>query len=327
MTIVGLAQDFVGSNNINLLSPNGQFGTRMLGGKDAASARYIFTAVPPITRRIFHPQDDALLTYLNDDGDWIEPNWYIPVLPMVLVNGSEGIGTGWSSSIPNYNPADIIDNIRRLMKGEEQVPMTPWYRGFVGDIEKESEHRYKVSGKVHEVDDNKVQLTELPIRAWTTPYKEQLEHWIQGTDKTPSWIKDYDDESTLTSVNMTITLKDGQMRKVLEEGLDKAFKLVSSVATSNMVCFDPQGRIKKYNSPEEIVQEFYDVRLDYYRKRKVSDAAKVVFFLNTIMFWRSLILTFSCLSFCLGNRITRNTSLICTRSNGPVWTTRSASFS
>ncbi|KAF8981096.1 DNA topoisomerase 2, partial [Haplosporangium bisporale] len=268
MTIVGLAQDFVGSNNINLLSPNGQFGTRMLGGKDAASARYIFTAVPPITRRIFHPQDDALLTYLNDDGDWIEPNWYIPVLPMVLVNGSEGIGTGWSSSIPNYNPTDIIDNIRRLMKGEEQVPMTPWYRGFVGDIEKESEHRYKVSGKVHEVDDNKVQLTELPIRTWTTPYKEQLEQWIQGTDKTPSWIKDYDDESTLTNVNMTITLKDGQMRKVLEEGLDKAFKLVSSVATSNMVCFDPQGRIKKYSSPEEIVQEFYDVRLDYYRKRK-----------------------------------------------------------
>ncbi|KAG0028757.1 DNA topoisomerase 2 [Podila clonocystis] len=268
MTIVGLAQDFVGSNNINLLSPNGQFGTRMLGGKDAASARYIFTAVPPITRRIFHPQDDALLTYLNDDGDWIEPNWYIPVLPMVLVNGSEGIGTGWSSSIPNYNPSDIIDNIRRLMKGEEQVPMMPWYRGFVGDIEKESEYRYKVSGKAIEVDDNKIQVTELPIRTWTTPYKEQLEQWIQGSDKVPSWIKDYDDESTLTSVNMTITLKDGQMRKVLEEGLDKAFKLTSSVATSNMVCFDPQGRIKKYNSPEEIVQEFYDVRLDYYRKRK-----------------------------------------------------------
>lgn len=274
MTIVGLAQDFVGSNNINLLSPNGQFGTRMMGGKDAASARYIFTAVPPITRRIFHPQDDALLTYLNDDGDWIEPNWYIPVLPMVLVNGSEGIGTGWSSSIPNYNPSDIIDNIRRLMKGEEQVPMVPWYRGFVGDIEKESEHRYKVSGRAFEVDDNKVQVTELPIRTWTTPYKEQLEQWIQGSDKVPSWIKDYDDESTLTSVNMTITLKDGQMRKVLEEGLDKAFKLTSSVATSNMVCFDPQGRIKKYNSPEEIVQEFYDVRLDYYRKRKVSGESK-----------------------------------------------------
>ncbi|KAG0090216.1 DNA topoisomerase 2 [Podila epicladia] len=262
MTIVGLAQDFVGSNNINLLSPNGQF------GKDAASARYIFTAVPPITRRIFHPQDDALLTYLNEDGDWIEPSWYIPVLPMVLVNGSEGIGTGWSSSIPNYNPSDIINNLRRLMKGEEQVPMTPWYRGFVGDIEKESEYRYKVSGKAFEVDDNKVQVTELPIRTWTTPYKEQLEQWIQGSDKTPSWIKDYDDESTLASVNMTITLKDGQMRKVLEEGLDKAFKLTSSIATSNMVCFDPQGRIKKYNSPEEIVQEFYDVRLDFYRKRK-----------------------------------------------------------
>ncbi|KAF9430265.1 DNA topoisomerase 2 [Podila epigama] len=268
MTIVGLAQDFVGNNNINLLSPIGQFGTRMLGGKDAASARYIFTAVEPITRRIFHPQDDALLTYLNDDGDWIEPNWYIPILPMVLVNGSEGIGTGWSSNIPNYNPSDIIANIRRLMKGEEQVPMTPWFRGFVGTIEKESVNRFKVLGKIEEIDDNKVRITELPLRTWTTPYKEQLEQWISGTEKTPSWIKDYDDESTLTSVNLTVTLKDGKMAKAREEGLEKSFKLVGSLATSNMVCFDPQGRIKRYTSPEEIVQEFFDIRIDYYRKRK-----------------------------------------------------------
>lgn len=95
-TIVNLAQDFVGSNNINLLMPNGQYGTREQGGKDHASARYIFTEPSALTRTIYHPADDPLLTYLKDDNDLIEPEWYMPVLPMVLINGSEGIGTGQS---------------------------------------------------------------------------------------------------------------------------------------------------------------------------------------------------------------------------------------
>ncbi|KAF9905433.1 DNA topoisomerase 2 [Linnemannia zychae] len=268
MTIVGLAQDYVGSNNVNLLLPNGQFGSRMQGGKDAASARYIFTALAPITRRVFHAHDDPLLTYLNDDGDSIEPEWYMPVIPMVLVNGSEGIGTGWSSSIPNYNPVDIIANIRRLMNGEEQVPLIPWYRGFVGTIEKEKEHRYRVSGTCRELDDTTVQITELPVKTWTTPYKEQIDNWIAGSDKMPSWIKDYRDDGTLSRIELTVTLTEDNMRKARQEGLESKFKLTSSVTTSNMVCFDPKGRIKKYNSTEEIVQEFFDLRLQFYRRRK-----------------------------------------------------------
>ena len=105
MTIVGLAQNFVGSNNINLLEPAGQFGTRIAvsrrdyvadgqGGKDAASARYIFTNLPRITRTIFHPADDALLNYTYEDGAKIEPEYYLPTVPLVLINGAEGIGTG-----------------------------------------------------------------------------------------------------------------------------------------------------------------------------------------------------------------------------------------
>ncbi|KAJ3363539.1 DNA topoisomerase 2 [Kappamyces sp. JEL0680] len=102
MTIVNMAQSFVGSNNLNLLEPLGQFGTRLQGGKDAASPRYIFTNLSSLARTIFHPHDDPLLNYLNDDGQSIEPEWYIPILPMILVNGGEGIGTGWSTAIPNY---------------------------------------------------------------------------------------------------------------------------------------------------------------------------------------------------------------------------------
>lgn len=122
-------------------------GCVLQGGKDAASARYIYTNIPRMTRAIFHSSDDALLNYLKDDNDTIEPEWYMPVVPLLLINGADGIGTGmytttsfcmllivlligWSTSIPNYNPVDIVDNIRRLMRGEAQVPMLPWYRGF-----------------------------------------------------------------------------------------------------------------------------------------------------------------------------------------------------
>ena len=133
-TIVNMAQNFVGSNNINLLTPSGQFGTRRMGGKDAASARYIFTKLENITRTIFHPDDDDLLEYNKDDGNIIEPEYYVPVIPMVLVNGSEGIGTGWSSSVSNYDPREVIANIRRMIEGEEPMAMTPSYSGFTGDV-------------------------------------------------------------------------------------------------------------------------------------------------------------------------------------------------
>ena len=123
-TIVGMAQNYVGSNNINYLEPSGMFGTRLLGGKDAASPRYIFTKLAAITRALFHEHDDALLKYQEEDGQHIEPEWYLPVIPLALVNGSDGIGTGYSTFSPNYNPRDIIRNIRHLLAGEEPVRNT-----------------------------------------------------------------------------------------------------------------------------------------------------------------------------------------------------------
>lgn len=112
MTIVNLAQDYVGSNNLNLLLPNGQYGTRDQGGKDHASARYIFTEPAPITRTIFHPADDPLLNYLKEDNDQIEPEWYLPVVPLVLVNGAEGIGTGLSQ-IPFPSAFSGVDDLSK----------------------------------------------------------------------------------------------------------------------------------------------------------------------------------------------------------------------
>jgi DNA topoisomerase-2 len=133
-TIIGMAQSYVGSNNVNLLYPSGQFGTRRMGGKDHASARYIFTRLEKIARAIFHPDDDALLNYLNDDGISIEPEFYMPVIPMVLVNGSDGIGTGYSSTIQNHDPREIIANIRKMINGEEPELMHPKFAGFTGEV-------------------------------------------------------------------------------------------------------------------------------------------------------------------------------------------------
>lgn len=135
MTIVNLAQNFVGSNNINLLEPRGQFGTRLSGGKDSASPRYIFTKMSPLTRLIFNPKDDMLLKYEYEDNQKIEPVWYIPIIPMLLVNGADGIGTGWATKIPNYNPRELVRNIRAMLDDDEPDKMNPWYKNFKGTIE------------------------------------------------------------------------------------------------------------------------------------------------------------------------------------------------
>ena len=269
-TIVGLAQNFVGSNNVNLLQPNGQFGTRIGGGKDAASARYIFTEISRMTRAVFHPHDDALLHYQIEDGQGIEPDYYLPTVPMVLINGADGIGTGWSTQIPNYNPVDIVNNIRRMMRGEEPERMSPWFRGFKGTIERIEQDKYKVGGIIEKIDDNTLEITELPVRKWTQDFKEMLEEMTTGTDKIPSTIKDYQEHHTESTVHFRLHLSDKEMRAAEEEGFEKRFKLTTTLSTGNMVCFDLNGKIKKYSSPEEILADFFHKRLEYYALRKVS---------------------------------------------------------
>ena len=121
-TIINLAQDFVGSNNINLLQPIGQFGTRLAGGHDSAHARYIFTQLSPITKYIFNAEDDPLLKPLRENGKPIDPENYYPTIPMVLVNGIQGIGTGFKLEIPSFKPADIVKNCWLLINGDEPEP-------------------------------------------------------------------------------------------------------------------------------------------------------------------------------------------------------------
>ncbi|KIW66149.1 hypothetical protein, variant [Phialophora macrospora] len=266
-TIVGLAQTFVGSNNINLLEPSGQFGTRNQGGSDSASARYIFTRLSPFARKLFHQADEPLLTYNFDDDKKIEPEIYAPVVPMILVNGADGIGTGWSSSIPNYNPEDIVDNLKRKMAGEDWKPMQPWFRGFKGEVKAIAPDRFQFSGIITQTGNTEVEITELPIRTWTQDFKDKLEEIIKA-DKAPSFIKDYKDYNTHDSVHFIIQMDEKHMDAAVSEGLVEKFKLTKSVATSNLVAFDPEGRITKYTNVEAIMDEFYSYRLQLYAKRK-----------------------------------------------------------
>ncbi|KAL3285410.1 hypothetical protein HHI36_019512 [Cryptolaemus montrouzieri] len=269
MTIVNLAQNFVGSNNINLLEPRGQFGTRLAGGKDSASPRYIFTKMSPLTRMIFNPADDAVLKPEYDDNQKIEPVWYIPIIPMVLVNGAEGIGTGWMTKIPNFNPRDIVENLKRMIAGEEPKPLVPWYKNFKGTIEDCGDRRFVINGEISIVGNNKLEITELPVHTWTQNYKETvLETLLHGSEKVKSMISDYKEYNTDTTVKFVITTTQEQLASLEKEGLHKVFKLQSMINMGSMCAFDEMGCLKKYESVMTILQDFYTLRLKMYTKRK-----------------------------------------------------------
>lgn len=270
-TIVGMAQNFVGSNNINLLVPSGQFGTRLQGGKDSASARYIYTRLERIARVIFHPDDDPILESQNEEGQAIEPRWYIPVIPMALVNGAEGIGTGWSTSLPNYNPRDIIALLKKFIK-KEPLPsnsLCPWYRGFKGSIVLNTERGgYEVLGLCTKTSPNTLEITELPVKKWTQDYKEFLTKLIESEDGHKGSLDDFKEHHTENAVHFILTGTQDQIKALENEGFEKALKLRNSLATSNIVFFDAEGRIKKYANELEVLKDFAELRLKYYGKRK-----------------------------------------------------------
>ena len=253
-TIVKLANDYTGSNNINLLEPCGQFGTRLMGGKDASQTRYIFTKLTKEARKIFDPKDDAILNYLDDDGRSIEPDFYMPTLPMVLVNGTEGIGTGFSCYVPPFNPDDIKANITRILKGEEIVDMRPWFRGFKGVVHKE-EDTWMMEG-VWKWSGTNIVVTELPPGRWTQDYKEYLDGLVEK-----KLIGGFVNNSTTDDVHFEIMEYTGR-------DLLKDLKLRKTFRVSNMHLFHPTKGIHKYTSPEEILKDFVKLRIEHYKKRK-----------------------------------------------------------
>ena len=277
--IVGMAQNFVGSNNINLFEPNGQYGTRLCGGKDSASERYIFTQLNAITRLIYRAEDDAILEYLDDDGQLVEPTFYAPVVPMVLINGTKGIGTGFSTDIMCHNPLQVIDYIRAMLLKKPEAEwgaIEPHYRGFKGSITAlAAPGKFLIRG-LHSVDADKkqVRVTELPVGYWTEDFKKHLESLIET-----GAIKDYVDMSTDTVVDFTITFPAtsdfGALAAVVDHGtaVEKLLKLYTTESTSNMHLFDSKDQLKKFSNVHDIVREYYGTRLSLYEKRKAHQLA------------------------------------------------------
>ncbi len=280
--IVGMAQNFVGSNNINLFEPNGQFGTRLQGGKDSASERYIFTLLNKITRTIFQQTDDNVLEYLNDDGLPVEPIYYAPIIPMILVNGSKGIGTGFSTDIMCYNPLQIIEYLENKLQDIEptNIDFIPYYEGFNGHVSKIADDKFLIKGKYEHLGVDRIRVTELPVGHWTEDFKELLEHWCNpGEDKDknkiPAIIKDYDDMSKDTNVDFTITFVKGKLEELEKakgehgcNGVEKLLKLYTTNTTTNMHLFDANDTLQKFEKVSDIIDSYYEVRLKLYQTRK-----------------------------------------------------------
>ena len=302
-TIVGMAQNYVGSNNINLFEPNGQFGSRIVGGRDAASERYIFTVLNPLTRLLFRPEDDGIMKYLNDDGEIVEPVFYAPIIPMILVNGTKGIGTGFSTDIMCYNPTQIIAYMKALISDADsadavsasRLAIEPYYHGFRGTIARMADPttvaapgpaKYAIKGVYATIDDHRIRVTELPVGYWTEDFKAHLEALMEpstgGSTVVPPFVKEYCDMSTDTVVDFTITLthpiKDADRCSAGAtecNALEKALKLYTTQTTSNMNLFDEREQLHKYETIYEIARSFFRVRRTIYDQRKQSMLAKL----------------------------------------------------
>ena len=287
--IIGMAQIFVGTNNINLLVPNGQFGTRIQGGEDASSPRYIYTLLSKLTRLLFKEEDNAILNYLDDDGVSIEPEYYIPIIPTVLVNGAIGIGTGYSTNIPQFNPEDIIkvyfmlikeikDNIGdildenqinsaiELIREKELDELYPYYLGFKGEIYKNEKGTYNSKGIYKWINNSTLEISELPIGTWTENYKEFLEDLI--TKNNPN-LKSFESHYTAKNVKFILKLIDNA-KETLDSTILNDFNLTSSknLSLNNLHLFTSRGNIKKYKNTVEILKEWSYVRIKKYQERK-----------------------------------------------------------
>jgi DNA topoisomerase-2 len=200
---------------------------------------------------------------------------------MILINGSKGIGTGFSTDIMSYDPLQVIGYLKSKLSSEVyNLDFVPYYEGFQGSIEKISDSKFLIKGRYEKVGPDKIRVTELPVGYWTENFKEHLENLIEpGVDKEGkkivSIVKDYDDMSKDTTVDFTITLQKGKIEELEAtsvdhncNGIEKLFKLYTTNTNTNMHLFDANDKLKKYEKVEEIIDDYFETRLQMYQTRK-----------------------------------------------------------
>ena len=265
-TITKMAQRFTGSNNLPMFYNDGQFGSRVENGKDAADPRYIFTKLDMCTRSIFREEDEDFLTVNIEEGYQVEPVNFAPIVPMVLINGVQGgIGTGWSSNVPPHNVLDIIDWIKAWLNQQPTTTLRPYYRGFTGNIRVEG-HKIFAEGILNQQKQRWV-VSEIPIGKRMTSicrYKTKLEG-LEDDNKVNGIIN----QSTENKPYFTF-LAVKEFTPTLEN-----MGLIDVSYTSNMVLFDPKNRLKRYGSTDEIMEEWCLYRFQQYNVRKEGMMAKL----------------------------------------------------
>ena len=259
--IVNMAQNFPGANNLPYLDAIGQFGSRI--SPDAAASRYIFTKLTKNFRQIFKSDDDDILEYLDDDGQSIEPKFYLPILPAILINGAEGMGTGFACSIMAYNPDELKSYIQKKLTGKKITGrLNPWYRGFSGTIERNND-QVICKGVLDIVNTTTIKIKELPIGTYTIKYREVL-----NALEDKNVIKSYVDNSTEEATEFVVTVPRETTKKSLDDLL-KTFKLITRT-TENLTVWKENGTIKRFDTVEDLIDWFVQYRLTRYEDRRLN---------------------------------------------------------
>jgi DNA topoisomerase-2 len=270
-TIVGMAQSFAGSNNLPIFEAFGQFGNRL--NRKPSASRYIKTKLAPIFRQLFRKEDDLIFERNDSNGLKVEPKYFTPILPMVLVNGAEGMGTGHSCYILSYNPEDLRAAILKVLDGKNLKPnsLTPWWRGFNGTVTRD-----KISGQViiegkYEIKPGRtptIVVTELPIGAQSDGYKEHLQK-LEDREV----VLDHDNLSDKKGFEFIVRVPRTTLGKTDEE-LKKLFKLVSR-ESENLTVWNGDGILTRYENVESLLVDFVKWRLDRYEDRRQALIKKV----------------------------------------------------
>lgn len=296
-TITGMGQNFVGSNNMNYLYPDGMFGSREEGGKDAGSSRYIETRLEWWFPFVFVRDDMPLLTLMEEEGNTIEPQFMLPILPMHIINGAHGIGTGWSSHIPNHNPLDVVGYYRAKLTGQPLPSVKPWYRGFKGEISIKITSKKKVEELSNYLDRQEEKRKEEEEEDGNNDYFPEEEEGTSAprlsvvtrgtfthrdgsvvvselpvglwTETYRQWLQELIEKKTITGFtwhgdNNTVLFKIQGFRDANLTSLH----LQRSYGMTNMVLLDENDRPIKYSSITAILEAFYRHRLPYFAERK-----------------------------------------------------------
>ena len=262
-----MAQSFVGANNYPLITGNsGGFGTRI---RPVCSAnRYTRVSLSEITKHLFLDADNKILEQQFFEGDYIEPKYFMPIFPVLFLNGSTGMSTAYAHNIFPRDPNEVISYIKKKLAGTERprLELAPWFRGFNGSVRKNEESGfYECVGVIERNNTTSYTIKELPIGM---EYNKYIEHLDKLCDD--KIIVDYDDKCDTKKDNILFEIKTTRefTRKHEDiESLNKVFKLVKSLP-ENFTCIDENNRAKSFETVKDILDNFIDMRLKFYQKRK-----------------------------------------------------------